>query len=113
MEVGEQTEEGCLVLAVAGRIDGKTAPQFEKAVLDAIPRSSGVLIVDCARVDFISSAGLRVFLLAVKRLKPTGRKLAVCALQPLVKEIFDTAGFTNLLPVVPDRGSALAVATRR
>jgi len=107
MEIVEQIEGDALVLVVSGRIDGKTAKAFEEKVLSAVEASSGKLVIDCAGVDFISSAGLRVFLIAAKRLKTGARDLAVCSLQPLVQEIFETTGFYSILTVVADRSAAL------
>lgn len=107
MEVVEQTEGDALVLAISGRIDGKTAKAFEEKVTGALAASAGKVVIDCAGVDFISSAGLRVFLIAAKRLKASGRDLVVCGLQPLVQEIFETTGFYSILTVVPDRAAAL------
>ena len=85
------------VLAPAGRIDHVTSEEFRKSV-DALVGSamaSGEAVVfDLEQVEYISSAGLRCFMLAAKQAKAQGSQLAVAALQPVVREIFEISRFT-------------------
>ena len=97
LEVREERRgEGLLVWA-AGRIDSNTSAEFEQRLMtrDAEAR----LVVDLSGVDYISSAGLRVFLILAKKMKAFGGRLVLCALPPPVKQVFDLSGFTPLFVV--------------
>jgi stage II sporulation protein AA (anti-sigma F factor antagonist) len=59
-------------------------------------------------VEYISSAGLRVLLLAAKRLKPPQGALVLCGIAPSVRTVLELAGFMSLFAVEPTRPQALA-----
>ena len=54
-------------------------------------------MLDLGRLDYISSAGLRVVLIAAKRLKSVGGALVLCTLNPSVREVFEISGFASIL----------------
>ncbi|MFM8230294.1 MAG: STAS domain-containing protein, partial [Chthoniobacterales bacterium] len=69
MEIHESAAHGVPVLKLAGRLDGLAAPDLEKKVNEIIARGDERLVFDCSGVEYASSAGLRVFLLAARQLK--------------------------------------------
>ena len=84
-------------LALEGRLDTLTAPELE-AEISAILPSVQTLILDMEKLDYISSAGLRVILKTQKALeKKAGLKLAHVSNE--VKEVFDIAGFSDFLTI--------------
>jgi len=94
-----------------GRLDFGTAPAFEKQLQDALAGSGAAparLIIDCAALDYVSSAGLRVILLGARASQRAGITFALCALTPAVREVFDLSGFSRIITVHPDRTTALA-----
>jgi anti-anti-sigma factor len=105
MEILEETNESALVLTPQGRLDSRTAPLLQEHLLSRIDCSPAVLI-DCARIDYVSSAGLRVFLMGAKRCKQSDRGFAICGLQDAVKEVFEISGFLSILTCYPDRKKA-------
>ena len=96
MKVRSNKEEGILIISLDGKIDGATAPELEAHLLAWLDQGETRLIFDFQEVFYISSAGLRVVLLAAKRLRDKGR-MAIAGVKPEVKEIFDLAGFDTLL----------------
>jgi anti-sigma B factor antagonist len=66
------------------------------------------IVLDLADLEYVSSAGLRSVLGALKRAGATGGKLALAAPIPSVLEVFEISGFNTLLAVHPDRASAVA-----
>ena len=66
------------------------------------------VVIDLAGVEYISSAGLRVLLLAAKRLRPPQGSLVLCGLGPSVRTVLELAGFMSLFVVEPGREQALA-----
>jgi anti-anti-sigma factor len=107
MEITERRTADVVTLSLSGKLDTTTAKAFETAILGRIESGDRRFIIDLAQLDYISSAGLRVFLLAAKRLEPDRGKLAVCALKEPVREVFDIAGFSTLFPVHQSHEEAL------
>jgi anti-anti-sigma factor len=91
-----------VVLAPAGRIDHASAESFKDALrphLERCATGQDQLVLDLAGVDYISSAGLRVLMLARKQAKAQGGTLVVAGLSPVVKEIFEISRFTVVFEV--------------
>nr|WP_294525152.1 STAS domain-containing protein [uncultured Rhodopila sp.] len=96
------------ILMPAGRLDTAAAPAFEREMIAATAAGGSRLLIDLANLAYVSSAGLRVFLVAAKRLRAEGGRIALCGLQPQVAEVFDISGFAAIVPVYADRQAALA-----
>ena len=108
MKFEEGREGDVLVLALSGRLDAETAPEFETAVLSRVDGGESSMILDLASLVYVSSAGLRVVLMAAKRLQQAGGKLVVCSLQDPVLEIFRVSGMDSIIDTSDDRAGALA-----
>jgi anti-anti-sigma factor len=100
-------EEGRFIIAVTGRMDAVTAPEFENRMLDWIDAGETQLIVDLGGLEYISSAGLRSILTIAKNLKTKQGKLVLCALRDTVKEVFEISGFSTIIPVCESVGAAV------
>lgn len=85
-------KDNATVISVKGRLDTVTAPEFDKAVENV----AGDIILDCAEMEYISSAGLRSFITLLKRAKATGHSLEIVGLQPSIRPVFDMTGFSTL-----------------
>jgi len=95
------------VLLVSGRIDSATAPEFQAGTFDALDTEpAGGLVVDFTDVAYISSAGLRVLLMAAKRQKKAGRPFAVCGLSENARKVFEMGGFHKIVPLFDTRADA-------
>ena len=86
-----------LVLKVEGRIDTTNAKEFEDVVTISLDGVKS-LIVDFAGLDYISSAGLRVLLIAIKQMKRQG-SMKVIHTDEMVQEIFEVTGFSDLVEI--------------
>ncbi len=107
MNIVEQQEGPVVIVAPEGRLDAVTSPELEQR-LEAMISAGRVRIVLClGKLDFVSSAGLRVFLAFAKKIKKAGGRMALCCAQPSVMEVFETAGFTTILAIVPTREDAV------
>lgn len=107
MEVKATEQDGISILALSGRMDATTTPEFESAARELLTRGKNLVIVDMAELEYISSAGLRGILGLVKSLKAVSGKLAFCALQPMAAEVFRISGFNAMLTVCGTREEAL------
>ena len=107
MEIIETKNADTVVLQIEGRLDTNTATSFEEKLMGLINENENRIIVDFSDLDFISSSGLRVLLMAGKKIKTTNGKLGLCSLKEHIKEVFDVAGFTMLFSMFPNQEEAL------
>ena len=108
MEISESRTADIVTLSLSGKLDGTTAKAFEEKILGQIESGDRRFIIDLEQLDYISSAGLRVFALAGKRLDGTNGKLVLCGFKKTipyytlnrredpVREVFDIAGFSSI-----------------
>jgi len=99
MQVTEQVQDGVRIVRPEGRLDTTTAPDFEKQLIAGLEAQVIPLVLDFSALDYISSAGLRVVLMASKQMKARNSKMALCALNRNVREVFDISGFLQILQV--------------
>lgn len=107
MEIREPKENGVVVLGLSGRVDASNAAVWEQRILALIAAGEKRLVLDCAQLQYMSSAGLRVLLVAAKRLSDDG-KLGIAPLNSQIGEIFDIAGFSSIPQIYRTPGEALA-----
>jgi anti-sigma B factor antagonist len=105
VECGRQGEIS--ILSVKGFLDAHTAPRFEKSIQDEVDSGRFRLIVDCAGLTYISSAGLGVFMSFVEDLRDKGGDIKICGLADTVYQVFDILGFPALFDILPDRQAAI------
>ncbi len=97
MEILKEKNDSTLVLSLAGRLDTVTAPDLE-AELDASAEDITELVFDFEKLDYISSAGLRVLLGAQKRMNRQGQ-MTVKNVNADIKEVFEITGFCDILTI--------------
>jgi anti-anti-sigma factor len=97
MQIKEDRQGNAVILTVSEHLDSATASVFESRLLGLVDRG----------LDYVNSAGLKVFLLAAKRLEPLGGRLVLCALAPSVLMIFEMIGFTRIMKILASREDAL------
>lgn len=107
MDIKVAKEQHHLVISLEGRIDSSVAKEFEDTVLKVIEDSANV-IFNFSKLDYISSAGLRVILMAAKRLKNTSGTLQLCAMKPHIHDVFEVSGFLTMLDIKPTLQEALS-----
>lgn len=106
MQITEAKKDGVVVLGLDGRVDASNAGGLEQKILALIDAGETRLVIDCAQLQYMSSAGLRVLLVAAKRLSSTG-KLAIAALNTQIREVFDIAGFSSILDIYRTQDEAV------
>ena len=106
MDIAEHTEADKLVIALGGRLDSNTSPELEALICPRMEATSAV-IVDMSRLEYVSSAGLRVLLKAAKIARSSQHRLALAGLTPQVQEVFDISGFNAIFSIYESRQSAI------
>jgi anti-anti-sigma factor len=99
MDIREHRKADAVVLAVSGKLDATTAKTFEEKLLSQIESGERRFVINLAQLNYVSSAGLRVFLLAGKRLSNANGKIVLCSLQDPVREVFDIAEFSSIFSI--------------
>jgi anti-sigma B factor antagonist len=99
MQITEQKSAGVVTLRLSGKLDTTTAPAFEEKILGRIESGERHVVIDLAQLDYISSAGLRVMMLAGKRLSAANGKMVLCSLKDRVREVFDIAGLSSIFSI--------------
>ena len=98
------------LIQVEGRIDHTTAKDFENLLLpqlDGCTGESKKILLDLSQLNFISSAGLRVLMIAAKQCKKQNGKMVLAALQPMIQEIFQISRFDTVFEIFPTVESAM------
>jgi stage II sporulation protein AA (anti-sigma F factor antagonist) len=96
------------VVTLEGELNTLTASEVEDSLKKEIACGVRKLAIDLGGVNYISSAGLRVFLIVAKQLNAESGVLRLAAMQKQVKEVFDVSGFSKIL----DIKTSIAEATR-
>ena len=110
METSSRQFADVIVAVPVGRVDYQSAAALEDALAPLIKTAcaaKGVLVLDFAGVDYISSAGLRILMVAAKELRGAGAKIALANLKPVVAEIFAISRFDRVLGVFPSIRAAI------
>ncbi len=110
MKISSRQFAEVAVVAPVGRIDHTSAGELESTLTplwekSAVDKSS--LVLDFSGVDYISSVGLRVLMIAAKEMRASGARIAVADLKPVVAEIFAISRFDRVLEVFSSVRGAL------
>lgn len=105
-EISQQSD--ITVVAVAETIDALTAPELTRLLGEQIASGHCNLVVDLTRVEFMSSAGLRTLLGAVKESRTNGGDLRIASTNPGIDKVLKMSGFLNIAKVFTSTGDALA-----
>ena len=92
----------------AGRVDGINSLKFQDALTSLLEKNVTALVLDLEHLSYISSAGLRVILVAAKELQESTGKFAVCSLSDSVADVFRVSGFDTIVPTYATQPEALS-----
>ena len=95
MKINFNKNDDILNVVLEGRLDTTTAPELESFFSEHY-KGAGAIVIDCEKLTYISSAGLRVLLAAQKKTKGAMKLTNVCE---LVMEVFEMTGFADILVI--------------
>jgi anti-sigma B factor antagonist len=101
-------EDRLSIITIEGFVDAHTAPQFENAIQSEIDAGRHFIIVNCEKLNYISSAGLGVFMSFIEEVRERGGDIKICGLTPKVKHTFEILGFQDLFEMLDDQSAAVA-----
>lgn len=99
LNITRKQDGSALTLILEGRIDTSTAPDFQTEV-EPLPAGLTRLTLDCEKLNYISSAGLRVLLAIVQEMEEKGAALELCHVDQRLRDLFDITGFLDILTIV-------------
>ena len=108
MKIAEEQAGGITIVAVDGRVDNSTAKALEERLTGLFRSGRNRVMVDCRHIAYITSAGLRVLLVAGKLADKSDGKLALCNMTVEVRRVFDLGEMTDLFAIYPSREEGLA-----
>lgn len=98
MEIKQTKDGNKLTIELSGRLDTTTAPQLEEALSAALDGVNDLLF-DFNKIEYISSAGLRVLLNTQKKISAAGGSMKLVGVNDVVREVFEVTGFINILTI--------------
>ena len=107
MQLNEQSEGPFTVISVSGRLDNATAPVLGEHLSKTLDTRRGLLI-ELSQLDYISSAGFRVLLVAAKRARQADVQGVLAGLSGQVRQLFEVGGFLTLFRVCATRDEGLS-----
>ena len=102
MEIEQQIKDGRCVVGLKGRLDALTAVELEQNLSKIIENGNLDIVLDLTNLEYISSAGLRIFLLIAKKLKTLKGDLCLAGLGGNIKEVIEISGFPSIMSCYDD-----------
>ena len=100
MDIKITRQENKTMVVLNGRIDTSNAEQFQQDVAPLMEGENPDIDIDCTGMSYTSSQGLRIFLMLQKSVIARKGKMVMRNMNPMVKEVFDITGFTNIITII-------------
>lgn len=97
--INRSQQDGAEIIRAEGRVDSSNAGEFEAAAMEAVASDDAALVFDLGGLTYMSSAGLRVLLVALKANKAKGRKVGLADVQENVASVLKMSGFGAMFTV--------------
>jgi anti-sigma B factor antagonist len=111
MEVTENRSGSATTLKIVGRVDSSVAKALDQKVLDIASRD-GHIVVDLRSMNYVSSAGLRSFIILAKHAQAKNQTIALSGMSEEVSEIFEISGLLELFKIYDSVEAAVAALPR-
>ena len=102
LQVGEE-ENGAVLVELSGRLDSTTANTLDNALSTLLDKGVNKIILSCASLRYVSSAGLSVFLKTFREISNReGGQILLCAVADNIERVLDMTGFSSFMPAYRD-----------
>lgn len=108
LKIEEQRDGSVVVLSLDGRLEGLTAPDLEKAISTLVEGGDVHVLLECSAMVYVSSAGIRSFILGARACQQNDGKLAICALQPSCRSVMEISGCIDIIDCAETREAAMS-----
>ena len=106
-EVKEELKGDVLIVRMRGRLDAISSPQTEKRICDSVENGQSKVLLDMGGVTYLSSAGMRMLLSTMRKLRTFSGRLVVCSTTPNVLDVLKISGFDHVLELFKTEEEAL------
>ncbi len=106
MHISNVVEDDCYIIHIEGDVDASSSIHLDEAMSEAVKSHQSHILVDCNQLNYISSAGLGVFMSYIEELKTKGIKLVLFGLSERVENVFKVLGLDQLLDIQPTKEQA-------
>jgi anti-sigma B factor antagonist len=107
MNLKEITSDKAIIIEIEGRLDTTNFSQLENKIMGHVDAGKINILVDCSNMDYVSSSGLRIFLMSLKKITSLNGHFVLCGLQENIQEIFEISGFTSIFKIYDTQKIAL------
>jgi anti-sigma B factor antagonist len=111
MTIGLNKESNLYVISIDGEIDASSSIELDTAISEALKKGERKILVDCANLKYISSAGLGVFMSYLEDFEEQGIKIALYSMNDKVKSVFEILGLVDLISIVPTKEEAITIVS--
>jgi anti-sigma B factor antagonist len=109
VEIKTSASDGYLLMKIVGEVDASSSIELDEAIADVVKEEPQNLIVDCTGLDYISSAGLGVFMSYIEEFRKHDLSLVIFGLSEKVKNVFEILGLDQLLRICQTEEEAKSV----
>ncbi len=107
-QISNRKNGDIVILDISGELDAHTAPSLEEAITGLIGQNEHRIIVNCTSLEYISSAGLGVFMAYIEDVRELGGDIKLAEMKPSVYNVFDLLGFPTLYDILEKETEAVA-----
>lgn len=101
MTIEIKEESGKIHVHIEGRLDTVNSREFERQIIPLTENPRPDIVIDCTKFDYISSSGLRQFLILQKAVMAQEGSLVIKAMKPEIMEVFEMTGFSGIFTIEP------------
>jgi anti-sigma B factor antagonist len=109
VEIEKEQEEDRIIIRIIGEVDASSSIKLDQELSEAIENNNNKILVDCEKLEYISSAGLGVFMSYIQVLEKKEIKFVLYNLSSKVKNVFEILGLDQLLPIIGTKEEALQI----
>jgi anti-sigma B factor antagonist len=108
LRLEKSTENQNVILSLFGEVDASNSVILDEAIQELVADGATSIIIDGEKLDYISSAGLGVFMSYLEDFSEKEISMKICSLSPKVYEVFKILGLDQLIPIYQDKAAAFA-----
>jgi len=109
MDISNLVKDDIYVIKITGDVDASSSIYLDEAIKDAISQGQSKILIDCRELDYISSAGLGVFMSYIEEVSAKGISMIIFGLSEKVENVFKVLGLDQLLKIVDTEEKAKSI----
>ena len=107
MNITESKAGEINIVSIEGRLDTTNYGELEHHLSSLTDNDEVQILIDLSKLEYISSSGLRILLMFLKKIKAAEGRFMLCSMSNDIKEVFEISGFINIFEIFDDQEAAL------